>query len=205
MIKKYNYVPFLDDGDDVDYNNYMYWPDVFSHDECNKIISIGTSRKLSAGLVEADKSNSNTVYTESNNVRRSKIAWLGFDEDTSWIYERIHEYANYANIQNGWNFRLYGFLDGLQFTEYNSEYKGHYNYHSDLIKNPTARKLSCVVQLSDENDYTGGEFELFGLTGVPKNRGTIIFFPSFLVHKVSPVTSGIRYSLVSWIAGPKFI
>lgn len=202
MIKKYNYVPFLDDGESVVYNNYYYWNNAFSNEECEKIINFGKNFNAQDGTVESATQNQTS---EEKKSRRSKISWIPFSDDSAWIYEKIHELAVATNKNMNWNFSLYGFLDQIQFTEYKSEYKGHYDYHSDIIISNTVRKISVVLQLTDEKTYEGGEFELFQIGQTPKQRGTLIFFPSFIIHKVFPVTNGTRYSLVSWISGPKFI
>lgn len=202
MIKKYNYVPFLDDEEEVyDYNNYYYWNGVFSETDCDTIIQMGKKRKLDSGVVESEHLNN---VDDSIKSRRSKIAWMDLNPETEWIYERIHKYAVLTNKEMKWNFNLYGFIDLLQFTEYSDTYKGHYDFHSDLVRNTTVRKMSVVLQLSDENSYTGGDFEIFNRGTMPRKRASLLFFPSFLVHKVHPVTSGTRYSLVTWISGPRF-
>lgn len=202
MIKKYNYVPFLDDGESVVYNNFYYWEAAFSDIECDKIIELGNSYHIHDASVEGQMHNNTSV---ENKIRRSKISWIPFQDNSSWIYEKIHNLANLTNKNMNWNFSLYGFFDGLQFTEYNSEYKGHYDFHSDIVTSNTVRKMSVVLQLSEDQNYEGGNFELFQIGNAPRKRGTLIFFPSFIVHRVLPVTKGLRHSLVAWIVGPKFV
>ena len=73
---------------------------------------------------------------------------------------------------------------------------GPWNYH---------RKLSVVLQLSNPEDYTGGDLVINPggeLLYPDKTQGTVIFFPSILQHEVTPLESGNRYSIVSWISGP---
>ena len=67
------------------------------------------------------------------------------------------------------------------------------------------RKLSMTIILNDE--FEGGEFELLGhQKPVEENgMGTVIIFPSYMVHRVRPITSGTRYSLVAWICGEPFV
>jgi PKHD-type hydroxylase len=202
MIKSYNYVPFLDDGEKVVYNNYYFWAKAFSPEECDKIIALGNKLHVQDAIVEG--ASHNTASPEQK-MRRSKISWIQFNNDSAWIYEKLHDFAVATNKNMNWNFSLYGFIDQLQFTEYSSQYKGHYDYHSDIVTSSTIRKMSVVVQLSDDNNYEGGDFEMFHVGKVPRERGTLIFFPSFVVHRVLPVTNGTRHSLVAWIAGPKFV
>lgn len=202
MIKSYNYVPFLDDGEKVVYNNYYFWSRAFSPEDCDRIIDLGNKLNIQDAVVEGDSLNAAPLEEK---MRRSKISWIPFNSDSAWIYEKIHEFAVASNKNMNWNFSLYGFLEQLQFTEYRAEYKGHYDYHSDVAPAVAVRKMSVVLQLSDDKNYEGGDFEMFRIGKVPRERGTLIFFPSFVVHRVLPVTSGTRHSLVSWIAGPKFV
>ena len=96
----------------------------------------------------------------------------------------------------------------VQFTAYDSEEKGFYGKHIDMMyKSNGTRKLSMSVQLSEPEDYEGGSLLLY--TGeepltLPKSRGTALFFPSYSLHEVTPVTKGLRYSLVAWFLGPRF-
>ena len=84
---------------------------------------------------------------------------------------------------------------------------GKYDFHQDVIwknRDQPQRKLTIIVQLSDENDYEEGDIVVKGCD-FPKDvrkRGTVIIFPSNMKHQVNPVKSGVRYSLVSWAVGP---
>jgi PKHD-type hydroxylase len=101
---------------------------------------------------------------------------------------------------------LFGFTEALQFTEYQAP-DGHYAYHMDKVPHGTIRKLSIVVQLTDEDSYAGGDFEILDGTypeKLPRTRGMLLMFPSYTMHKVNPVTDGIRNSLVGWISGNNF-
>ena len=88
----------------------------------------------------------------------------------------------------------------------------HYDWHIDtFLDTPNAfhRKLSVTVQLSNGDDYEGGDFQLRdgtgeGLDNSIYNRGSILVFPSFLLHRVTPVTSGTRKTLVAWFEGKRF-
>lgn len=99
-----------------------------------------------------------------------------------------------------------GFTEPLQLSEYGV---GHfYDWHLDMGKNDfSVRKISFVVQLSDESDYEGGELEVFSSIHPdvqPKSRGTMVIFPSYILHRVTKVTRGARLSLVGWIGGPPY-
>ena len=136
------------------------------------------------------------------NIRRSKICWLS----DKWIKMLLWEYVLKANkafqidIENN---------SEVQFIEYRDNEKGHYDWHHDVNWNGQDgmdRKLSVTIQLSDSNEYFGGNFEFDEIkTNVDfKPQGTEIIFPSYLRHRVSPVTFGTRRSLVAWYYGPKW-
>ena len=76
------------------------------------------------------------------------------------------------------------------------------------LSNPSTRKISITVQLSDPADYVGGDFKFTkdlefadGAQEIVRKKGTIIAFPSFLYHQITPITEGVRYSLVGWYEG----
>jgi PKHD-type hydroxylase len=106
-----------------------------------------------------------------------------------------------------WKFDVHSIVDSIQYTEY-PHGNGHYDWHIDI--GPASinhRKISIVVQLSDPEEYEGGELEIWsGATPVtiPKKKGNIVIFPSFLMHRVTPVTKGLRKSLVLWVGGGSY-
>ncbi len=168
--------------------------DVFSPAECARAIEIAESFGLERGVVrEADI---------DAKVRDSRIARFGKTEATSWIYDRIFDVVGPLNRET-WLFDLAG-AEVLQLASYGVG--GHYDWHLDLgVAYPfTMRKISVAVQLSDPQSYDGGDFEaLYGMqTDVaPRDLGGMIVFPSYVLHRVTPVTRGTRYSLNAWIHG----
>jgi PKHD-type hydroxylase len=174
---------------------YAYMPKVFSNEECDKIIELGESLVLKKSTVAAVSD-----FKVTEEIRKSENSWVMFNEDTKWIYDRLADTSKNMNRQF-WNFNLSGFYDNLQFTKYTEGY--FYDWHKDYGNTPFPRKLSLVVQLSDPNNYKGGNLEFFQqdkLKPLPTERGDIIFFPSTEYHRVVPVTDGLRYSLVTWIS-----
>ena len=124
---------------------------------------------------------------------------------------------NYYTGKNGylakdvvWNFDLTSAPECIQYTEYHGSDMGEYAWHQDIGPNElSARKISITVQLSDDNEYEGGEL-LFWMGGnslednnlvAPRGKGTVVLFPSYVVHAVKPVTKGIRKSFVLWLGG----
>lgn len=149
--------------------------------------------------------------TQNNNHRSSEIRWVNpLHANTQFVKELLWYYANEAN-KNAFGFDI-NYLPDIQYTKYTAEEYGKYDWHCDTFwANPTTydRKLSIIIQLSDSTDYEGGNFEIdHQHPQLPadqiRTKGTVIVFPSFLSHRVTPVTKGIRKSLVSWVQGPKF-
>jgi len=138
--------------------------------------------------------------------RRSDIRWVG----DQGIKNRLLEYAHQAN-RAAFGFDI-SYLADIQFTTYTEEKQGHYDWHIDTFWDSNSnydRKLSVTVQLSDPSEYEGGCFELDPQYEQPdpehlKMKGTVLVFPSFIRHRVTPVTKGVRKSLVAWIEGPCF-
>ena len=149
------------------------------------------------------------AYMKNNQSRRSDIRWID-PFQSEWVKDLLWRYSEEAN-RNAFGFDI-SYLREIQFTTYNSDNQGKYDWHNDIFwANPRAydRKVSIIIQLSDSDDYEGGDFQFD--SGVPspdpalvRNKGAIIVFPSFLLHRVTPVTKGTRKSLVAWVEGPKF-
>ena len=175
---------------------WCYYHPIFSKEECEKIIDIGTKRGFLKAIVQKG------LNTE---IRDSNISWLYPSDDLEWAYRRLTDVIMDLNSKY-FKFDLFGFTEGFQFTHYKEPY-GKYKKHVDRGKNHSIRKLSMSVQLSDPEDYVGGDFMLYEgeePTILPKEQGKLILFPSYVLHEVKPVTKGERYSLVTWITGPSF-
>lgn len=194
--------PFINNyrNKEVDFMNYYWFQNAFSEEEIDEIIRIGRSTDLYNGLIGGH----DTV--EDSNVRRSTIGFIECNEESEWIFEKIGNYVVTAN-NDLWNFDLIGFGDDVQYTEYWGENGGHYSWHTDVGETVCNRKLSVIIQLADESEYEGGNVQLnigHQIFTLPKEKGAMIVFPPFILHRVTPVTEGVRRSLVSWITGPNF-
>ena len=166
-----------------------------SADECRRIIDLSEDYAELAG--------GTGVKGKIDQMRDSKIRFVRPDDNSEWVFEKLETACLKLNLKYG--FELDGFFDGFQVATY--EPGGHYDWHIDLGGQiSSARKLSMSVQLSNGDDYEGGDFTFQTATDQPAPRsiGSLIVFPSYLVHRVEPVTKGKRLSLVSWIAGPPF-
>ena len=182
--------------------NWAYH-NVFTVEDCDKIVELGNKQTLQAGTVVPD-SISNPQGIHDSDYRKSNIAWLP-EQDFYDVYAKLIPVVNHVN-DNFFKFDLFGFTESLQFTQYTSP-GDTYRYHIDKLYKSTVRKLSMVVQLTDPSAYEGGDLEiLLGETPekLPRTQGTVIFFPSYVVHRVTPMVTGTRYSLVTWLGGPAF-
>lgn len=177
--------------------DWAWFKDAFSTQELDSIINIGNDAELERGI---------TGSGYDSKFRESYVHFMFPNEYTGWIFERLTGVLNNINEQF-FKFDLTGFEQGLQFTRYEAP-AGHYDWHIDRgLRNVGVRKMSLTLQLNDPSDYEGGELELrFGKDPIkpPTERGMITFFPSYVLHRVTPVTKGTRYSLVAWISGPPF-
>ena len=189
---------------------------------CDHIIEFGemhTTQTALTGGIDQVPDNEKDLF-QLHNVRNSSIAWL----NEPWILREINPYINEANNQSNWNFELMN-TEQFQFTKYRESQ--HYTWHRDSFPAPfheprnsndgLVRKISVTVSLSDGEDYDGGDFEIDLRDGLDqeqvnnivtlndaRKKGSIIIFPSFVWHRVKPVLSGTRYSLVIWCTGLPF-
>jgi len=184
---------------------WQMWSGLLPAETCDEIIATASllpeieARIGTRGGVGVDR-----------NVRRSEIRWIeewheDFNEVRGFMKRKFDEAnSNAFGVDTS-------FLRNIQFTKYNADNIGHYDWHEDIFwesDNVLDRKLSMVIQLSDPDEYEGGNLELSHNEPPPaadlRKRGTIIVFPAFLKHRVTPVTKGIRHSLVAWMEGPKW-
>ena len=196
--------------------SYFAYPKGVTEKICDEIIKEGESKIIKQGVVfgtplpREESKRKKTVKT-LNKIRNSKMSWL----NNFWIYKEIRPFIWASNKQAKWNFE-YEDIEYFQFTKYEGSSKQHYTWHADdgAPKKPSdkVRKLSTIVMLSDPKDFEGGDLEFYDYappgrkdkilkTNDMKQKGTIITFPSFVIHRVLPVTKGIRYSLVIWHKG----
>jgi PKHD-type hydroxylase len=182
---------------------FTTWSDAFTPEELDKIIEIGNQLPLSRASIGADLAN-----TTDPAIRESTVSWVPQTDETIWIYDKLAWVIRQLNGQF-YKFDMFGFTEDLQYTIYNEETTGHYTWHIDMGSSGSMspRKLSLVLQLTDPEEYEGGDLELMTSSdpiAVLKQRGLISVFPSFVLHRVTPVTKGTRRTLVVWACGPEF-
>jgi len=206
-------------------NEWYYFTSAIDEITCNRIIELGgefldkaevnTHNKESTE--EERKTGRKKSFGSNTNQRVSDIKWL----NEQWVYDLIIPYMENANNKAGWNFDIKS-TETPQLTKYK---KGSfYNWHTDggadhlsiynsskgEFLNGYARKLSMSILLN--KDFSGGKFQFVNIcngkkliqTPKLKETGSVIVFPSFMEHRVAPVTKGTRYSLVTWFLGPPF-
>jgi len=181
--------------------DYWIYPNILDDNTIERIMGIGDN----AEWLDA------AVAVESNHeIRKTELAW----SNEQWLYDTFWSLMEMANQNAGWNFEISA---AESFTLGKYEDGGHYKFHMDgngvqplnypgnEFLHGKTRKISFVAWLNE--DFEGGEFEFHPST-VPAERGlikptkgTVIFFPSWYLHKVHPVTKGTRYALITWFNG----
>ena len=187
--------------------NYCIVRDVFSLQECNSIVDGITSQlNVNDGKLMGD--------TTNKSIRDSTVRWLLCQPENKWVFDKVDEMLTTAN-KEWFNFNLIGYT-GMQFTEY-ADSNQHYDWHTDRGSNnldspkteANLRKLSTSIMLcQQEYDFEGGDFQIdapLSPTTLYLDKGDAVVFPSFVWHRVTPVSKGVRNSLVCWAIGPSFI
>jgi PKHD-type hydroxylase len=184
----------------------VWWEGAFNEEQLTEIEEYVSTLPLE---------DAKTIVGDEPSIRKSKRNFIRKNEDTAWIFETFNAVIERINDQ------FYGFdLNGyeyIQFGLYDSSNNGKYDFHMDMILDDgrpddiyLVRKLSLTMLLNEPGvDFEGGEFEInrgceSESRAVDLKRGRIVAFPSFMIHRVKPVTKGVRKSLVIWVMGPKF-
>lgn len=178
---------------------WAWWDNAFSLEELDwlQTKAKNASEQGFVGGVSPDESHLD--------IRRSQVSWIKNTLETQWLFEKL---ANIVGQMNSEHFRfdITGFGEQLQLANYDQADHGMYGWHQDY-NSGVSRKLSMVVQLTDPSQYEGGNLEIrtnATVQTIPKKRGMIAVFPSYILHQVTPVTHGSRQSLVAWVSGPAF-
>lgn len=180
----------------LNHTNYYYYASAFTPSEILQIKELGDKMPKQKAVTGSSD------VAQFSDYRLSEISWIPEMNESEWLYEKIAKYAVAANKEM-WDFDIWGFPDDLQYTTYYGD-GGHYDWHVDLGPGMSNRKMSVVLQLSTAEEYDGGELQInigSDVMTVKKELGLLCFFPSFLLHRVTPVTSGVRQSLVTWLGG----
>jgi len=205
-------------------NYYWYFKSAIPPKICDDIIKYGLTQAETMARTGGygDKELTKDQVRDMKRKRNSDLVWL----NDTWIYKELHPYIHQANKAAGWNYE-WDRSESCQFTKYklNQYYDWHCDSFDKVYDKPNTpehgkiRKLSMTCQLTDGSEYEGGELEFDFRNYDPHMReeakhlkqakeilskGSIIVFPSFVWHRVKPVTKGTRYSLVMWNLGYPF-
>ena len=145
----------------------------------------------------------------NENIRSTKVGWYFPSENNLYIWRKIEGVVAEINRQF-FKYDLTGFYEPAQLGFYSASSSDHYSWHtdSDVSTEGIPRKLTMILMLDDPQSFEGGELEVKLTNDDPikleQKRGRAWFFPSFVLHRVTPVTKGTRRSMVIWIGGPEF-
>ena len=191
-----------------DPQQYYWFKNGLSEAEVNQVIS------LASELPEAERAT--TIGSEDGgSTRSSMVKWIPQTDEWDWLYKRMMNLSKEANNEL-WKFDLKIALESIQYTEYYASENGHYDWHQDIGPGdlPSKRKVSITIQLSESEEYEGGELMICtGSNGTgqldnnmicQRGKGVAVLFPSYMMHRVSPVTKGVRKSLVLWVGGSHY-
>jgi PKHD-type hydroxylase len=188
---------------------YFHADGVFTNEELDTLIRVGDEEFHKNFVSGGFGGEGNKKYNRDlNTIRQTNISWLLPSKDTEFAYKKIMHTLGNLN-QTEYKFQLTRFADPLQYTVYDGGKGDHYTWHSDGYESngKAYRKLSAILILSDPSEYEGGDLEVFievEPVRIEPIRGRLIVFPSYLLHRVTPVTKGVRKTLVSWISGDSF-
>lgn len=184
-------------------NQFCVANEAFTADEVEQIIDLEDLQQFQQGGV----GNGNGKGKVNKKARTSDVMWINHDQNSDWLFQKFSHLVSLVNIDH-FMYDIDGF-DNFQYTRYRKN--EFYDWHIDSgdMWAPFERKISATIILSDPKDYEGGEFQcvIGGRVDEPMtvkpNKGDAIFFASWMPHRVTPVTKGIRKSLVCWVMGKR--
>ena len=175
-------------------------PEAFSAGECDRIIAAITAAPSKDAMLVGQ--------TMRPSLRTASLVWLDDVDGLGWVMDRLIEIVRMSNVDQ-FDFDLREFAESPQVASYDAADSGHFAWHSDVGDGPMARKrkLTLVLQLSVPDSYEGGDLEVMPsaqILSANRAQGCVSIFPSFTLHQVVPVQSGVRHSLTIWAHGPAF-
>ena len=178
----------------------ILWENAFTPEQLDAIERVGDALPREKAALEGDN-------VDPDAKRRTQIGWIVRNRETEWLYARLEEIVLRLNTQY-YKYDLYGLMERLQYTVYHGAQSGHYDWHVDHgVIAPAPRKISLSVQLTAPDQYEGCDLELSPgdrVHAAPRMRGAVIAFSSYVLHRVTPILSGTRKSLVVWASGPEY-
>jgi PKHD-type hydroxylase len=197
----YPIAPFAAPGKE----DFCYWEGFLSNEEINYLLSRPEWHDSDVALIGGH--GNQEVHLKDK--RSTVVSWMNLDKNNAVIWQKITNAVWSVNRQF-FQFDLTGCYEPLQLGVYSAEEEGHYDWHMDslLNTNTVPRKLSMALMLSDPSEFEGGELQVMSgsnnIVSVEQKKGRAWFFPSWMLHRVTPVTKGLRRSAVLWVGGPAF-
>jgi PKHD-type hydroxylase len=179
---------------------FITCPPCLNEGQRNEIKAWADDHPAPAEVVEAGSA----IGLNRPKSRRTNVAWLDFQE-YDWVYKIMDRSALKANEY--FQADIVPVRYPIQIGIYDASEQGYFTWHSDNVASDQTRKITLVVPLNDPTEFEGGAIEFMpgdAIITPPQVPGVPIAFPSWLIHRVTPVTSGKRYSLVYWIRGPNW-
>jgi PKHD-type hydroxylase len=186
-----------------DSQNFYWYKQGFTKEELDKIYNDVAQLPFEKATILGEN---NTEAIKA--IRSSSIKWIPKNQNWQWLYDKLMNMALEAN-NSLWHFDLISVDETIQYTEYYDTADGHYTWHQDIGGGSASkRKISITVQLSDPEEYEGGDLEMWqGGEAVVKSErgaGVVFIFPSYMMHRVTKVTKGTRRSFVLWVGGQHY-
>lgn len=179
---------------------YLSYDTLFLPHELDRI-----EARWNAGTSETATVAGSAEQKADESLRKSSLVFLPPDPESHWIFSKLEMVAQQSNYER-FGFDVTGFHELLQLAEYGEGdfFTWHMDFGPGMISH---RKLSLTVQLSEADAYEGGDLQFMindRIETAPRTRGSVVIFPSFVMHRVTPVTAGIRRSIVGWVSGPPY-
>lgn len=178
---------------------FVFYEGFFNAQEVDKIRALWDKENevdatLSSGGKETDET-----------LRKTKLSFIPDSTDNIWLYQKLGQLGIQCNHER-YGYDLLGFHHELQLARYSEG--DFFDWHLDFGAGEIShRKLSISVQLSDSDEYEGGDLQFMinqKVINAPRTKETVVVFPSFIMHRVTPITKGVRQSIVAWLAGPPY-
>lgn len=180
------------------FTEFIYYSGLVLPHEIDQIHNLWEEEKAIKATISGDQK-------YNDDIRKSSVIFIDNTPKNDWLYNKLGSLAIKTNNDCYW-FDLLGFHQELQLTRYSEG--DFFDWHLDFGAGEiSARKLSVTVQLSDPDEYEGGDLQFMinqKIVNAPRTKGTVIVFPSFILHRVTPITKGIRKSIVGWVSGPPY-
>lgn len=186
-------------------DDIAYWEDFLTEEDINLILAQPEWLSLQPGCIGGGTD----VGKVDKNIRTTELAWLTRKPELEHIWRKFAEATAEINSRF-FQYDIRGFYEPMQLGVYHASDNGHYNWHTDASAGDrnAPRKLSIAMLLSDPSEFEGGEFQVKPNSDeaqtIEVKKGRAWFFPSYMLHRVAPVTKGVRRSLVLWVGGPAF-